>query len=267
MPCVRTGEAWRADPPSAYTSHRPPSRTIALSPHYPPAQSSHNTSESFSIHRCTLCKLFGNTSDSCLVLHASEWSTLSTMPSSPSTSSTRQAAAYPEQLQESHVYRQTAYHNGAGFQIEESRRRSGVVRKVESPTRAYVDFVLYPMNDVPLAPQSRTIQGFRRDPAPRSSPAEHSSKSHVTSAKRASRISKPVVIHEVSKSVNAKPDTAKSSYRTSSGPTPPPTPRLARLSTPDFPDLDEAGFCDCGIDAHVVRRCTSCNKEATPWST
>jgi hypothetical protein len=184
------------------------------------------------------------------------------MPSSPSTSSTQQAEAHPE-----HFYRQTTYQNVAGLQIEESLRRSGLVRKVESPARAYKDFVLFPVNSVPPAPQSQTVKGFRKDPASRSSPAEHSM-SHVTSAKRASRNGpKSVVIHNPSKSMEPKSDTTKRSYRPSAGLTPPPTPRLARLLTPDLSDPDEAPFCDCGADAHVIRRCTSCNKEATLRST
>jgi hypothetical protein len=230
-------------------------------------QSSHNISGLPSIHRYTLCKSFDNTSDSFLVLHASEWSALSTTSSSPSTSPTRQAAAYPEQLHERHFYRQKTYQNGAGLQIETSRRRSGVVRKVESPTRAYADFVLFPGSDVPPAPQSQTVEGFRKDPASRAFLAEHSIL-HVTSAKRTSRTgSKPVVIHKTSKSLETKPDTAKPSYQPFSDTTSPPTPRLARLATPDFSDPDEAPFCECDADAHVIRRCTSCNKEAVFRST
>ncbi|KAH7398816.1 hypothetical protein DE146DRAFT_505209 [Phaeosphaeria sp. MPI-PUGE-AT-0046c] len=44
-------------------------------------------------------------------------------------------------------------------------------------------------------------------------------------------------------------------------PTPPPTPRLDRLPSPELPDLAEAPFCDCD-EATIVSYCTSCKKQA-----
>lgn len=42
-------------------------------------------------------------------------------------------------------------------------------------------------------------------------------------------------------------------------PTPPPTPRLDRLPSPELPDLDEAPFCECD-QGTVLCYCTSCKK-------
>jgi hypothetical protein len=42
--------------------------------------------------------------------------------------------------------------------------------------------------------------------------------------------------------------------------TPPPTPRLRRLSSPEIPDLDVAPFCACD-EANLVAYCTACKKK------
>jgi hypothetical protein len=191
------------------------------------------------------------------------------MPSSPSMQLFRQAATLPVPQQDANHYRQTVYHDGAGLQIAETRRRSGIVRSVEMPAQAYVDFILYPGDDTPLSPRSRQNEASQHHPAPRTWTARSESDPHVTSAKRSSRLKpKPMIVQRTAGS-NVQPlsDTTKIPYHTSAGPTPPPTPRLARLSTPDFSDLDEAPFCDCGIEAHVVKRCKACSKELDLWST
>jgi hypothetical protein len=182
--------------------------------------------------------------------------------------STRQPAAHPVRPEEINDYRQTRYHGRVGLSIAESRRRSGIVRNVGRPTQSYVNFILYPTNDASLSPRSHQNEASRHHPAPRTSAAKSRSEPHVTSAKHSSKVkSQPVMVHGPAKSIEALCDNTKASYQTSAEPTPPPTPRLARLSTPDFSDLDEAPFCDCGIEAHVVKRCTACSKELDLWST
>jgi hypothetical protein len=189
------------------------------------------------------------------------------MPSSPSMQVFRQAAILPVPQQDVNHYRQTVYQDGAGLQIAETRRRSGIVRS--GPTQAYVDFILYPGDDTPPSPRSRQNEVSQHHPAPRTATAKSESGPHVTSAKRSSRLKpKPMIVQRTAGSNNQPlSDSTKVPYHTSAGPTPPPTPRLARLSTPDFSDLDEAPFCDCGIEAHVVKRCTACSKELDLWST
>jgi hypothetical protein len=189
------------------------------------------------------------------------------MPSSPSMQVFRQAAILPVPQQDVNHYRQTVYHDGAGLQIAETRRRSGIVRS--GPTQAYVDFILYPGDDTPPSPRSRQNEVSQHHPAPRTATAKSESGPHVTSAKRSSRLKpKPMIVQRTAGSNNQpRSNSTKVPYHTSAGPTPPPTPRLARLSTPDFSDLDEATFCDCGIEAHVVKRCTACSKELDLWST
>ncbi|KAF1835779.1 hypothetical protein BDW02DRAFT_495117 [Decorospora gaudefroyi] len=170
-------------------------------------------------------------------------------------------------LDKFHDYRQTMYHDGAGLRIAESRRRSGMVRKVEPSAQAYVDFVLYPANDAETSLRSHPDEVEQHHPASRAATGESRSRSHVTFAKRSSKIrAKPVIVHGIAKSTETLSDKTKASLQTSADPTPPPTPRPARLSTPDLSELDEAPFCDCGFEPHVVKRCATCGKTVDLWS-
>ncbi|KAH6870030.1 hypothetical protein BKA58DRAFT_169854 [Alternaria rosae] len=189
--------------------------------------------------------------------------------SSPSLQSTHQAPAMSEQKQEGYGYRQTTYHNGRGVQIEESRRRSWALRKVEPPVQTYTDFVLYPLDNNHTYPRSSLRQVEQSHPALRGRATGLGERhvTHVTSAKHVSKgKSKPVVIHGSAKSNRELPVESKGVSNSSAGPTPPPTPRLGRLPTPELDDLDEAPFCDCGVESHVIKRCTECGLEVDPWS-
>ncbi|PVI03230.1 hypothetical protein DM02DRAFT_265998 [Periconia macrospinosa] len=46
--------------------------------------------------------------------------------------------------------------------------------------------------------------------------------------------------------------------------TPPPTPRMERLSTPDLEDLDLRPFCDCCTGMNHVKYCASCGQSLEP---
>jgi hypothetical protein len=189
------------------------------------------------------------------------------MPSSPSMHSTKQAAAQPVRQQEFNDYRQTMYHYGAGLQIAESRCHSGIARNVGWPAQSYLDFVLYPTNNPSPSPRSHSPQASQQHPALHATAADPRSVPHVTSAKHSSKSrTRPVIVHEAAKSIETLPDKTRVSYQKSAGPTPPPTPRLARLATPDLSDLDEAPFCNCGVEAHVVKRCTACSRELDLWA-
>ena len=194
------------------------------------------------------------------------------MPSSPSPAqqSARQAPAMPERQQQGDQYRQTTYHNGRSVQIEESRRRSWAVRKIDSPVQAYTDFVLYPIENEHTYPQSRLQQVEQSHPAPRglaTGPGERHV-THVTSAKHVSKgRSLPVVLHGSAKSSQKLPLESKGGLHSCAEPTPPPTPRLGRLPTPDLDEMDEeVPFCDCDGESHVAKRCTECGMEVDPWS-
>ncbi|CAN9433972.1 unnamed protein product [Alternaria sp. RS040] len=189
------------------------------------------------------------------------------MSSTPCTQSALQASALLLKKQDTHEYRQTTYHDGSNVQIAESRRRRWADWKVEPPVQGYTDFVLYPKADEDSYPQSSFEHvSSQPHPAPRRKVAERSSELHVTSAKRSSKVrSKSVILHAEAKSSEGLPLKTKAAMNSSAGPTPPPTPRLSRLSTPEFDDMDEAPFCGCGVEAHVVKRCTKCRKEVGLW--
>lgn len=188
------------------------------------------------------------------------------MPSS-SSSSPMQSVQYTPLLSshqaEVHEYRQTMYHDKTGVQIAECRRRAGVTRRVEPSTQTYVDFILYPANSTQSSSKVPTHDSSRR--AVQDMKLDESSNPHVTSAKHSSR-PKPAIIQRASESRRILPSEDKTSFSFSGEPTPPPTPRMFRLPTPELPDLKEAPFCNCGVRRHVVKRCTTCSKEVDLWS-
>ncbi|KAI2484714.1 hypothetical protein Ptr902_03654 [Pyrenophora tritici-repentis] len=184
------------------------------------------------------------------------------MPSSPSISSVHQAAASQLDKKAVHGYRQTMYRDEAGCQIAESRRHSDMARKARSSTQAYVDFVLYPSDDLPVSPRSYSGETLHQHPAPRRRTADPIPGLHMTSAKHLSKARpKPVIVQQTTQSSRTLSDKTKASLQTASGSRPPPTPRSARLPTPELSDLDEPLFCDCGVAGHIFKCCTSCGKE------
>jgi hypothetical protein len=188
------------------------------------------------------------------------------MPSSPSPQSSGQTPTVPLKQKEAHEYRQTTYHRGSSVQIAESRRHPWAVRKVEQPVQECSDFVLYPEENDHLYAQSGFEEvSSQSHPALRRRAAQPSS-AHVTSAKQSIKLGpKPVILHTGRKASQELPLETKVVLHNAADPTPPATPRLARLPTPDFDDLDEAPFCDCGVESHVVERCTECGKEVDRW--
>ncbi|KAF1851777.1 uncharacterized protein K460DRAFT_41191 [Cucurbitaria berberidis CBS 394.84] len=182
------------------------------------------------------------------------------MPSSPSTASTQQAARPPTQLRDLEKYRQTIYHNDAGHHIAESRRRSRVVRRVEPAPTAYCDWILYPTTNATSSSRIHLVDASPHPTSSASSSRNTSLATHVTTAKPSSNVRpKAVIVIEEQQSVETGRNRKQPPLQTSVVLTPPPTPRMDRLPTPDFLDLDEAPFCDCGVEAHIVKFCTSCN--------
>ena len=182
------------------------------------------------------------------------------MPSSPSSTPKQQATRPPGRLQDLGQYRQTVYHDGAGRHIAESRRRPRAVRKLQPATTANPDWVLYPTNNASPSPYSRSANASRDYPSSVSS-GKTGVAPHVTSAKRSSNINpKTIVIVDARQSTKIVADELKPSIQIPAVLTPPPTPKIERLPTPDFHDLDEAPFCNCGVEAHIVKFCTTCNK-------
>lgn len=179
---------------------------------------------------------------------------------SSSTSSIQTTSMYPVHPRHGEKYRQTVYHDGAGRQIAECRRRTSLVQKVKAPTTTYQDWILYPASgpiehrqgsspEISLPRTRSTSTAFHDGLAP-----------HVTKVKRSSKLrSKPVVVVTSSKRLEKSQESIKMSFHQEAEPTPPPTPRIARLQSPDLADFDDAPFCSCGINAHIVKLCVCCN--------
>jgi len=185
-----------------------------------------------------------------------------TVTSSPSMPSVHQETVSQLQQRGLHGYRQTTYRGGAGLQIAESRRHSGVVSKVGSSTQAYADFVLFPTTGISVSHRRLSGEALYQRPAPRKRTADLVPELHVTSAKHLAKARpKPMIVQQPSKSSRTLSDRTK----TSSGPKHPSTPRLARLSTPELSDLDKALFCDCGVAGHAVKCCIAYGKEFKLW--
>ncbi|EUC50455.1 hypothetical protein COCMIDRAFT_81892 [Bipolaris oryzae ATCC 44560] len=178
-----------------------------------------------------------------------------------------QSTSYlPSHQEDTRRYRQTIYHDKAGVQIAESRRRAGGACKVESPSQTYTDFVLYPMDSINPSSRSRSHDSSRCS-APKVRERESYSTSHVTSAKHSSKVRpKPAIIQRALESRRKLSGEEKRGFYFPEESTPPPTPRSNRLPTPELPDLKEAPFCDCGAGGHIVKYCKTCNKEVDLWS-
>lgn len=189
------------------------------------------------------------------------------MPSSSPMQSVQHTPLPSSHQAEAHDYRQTIYHDKAGVQIAECRRRARVTRRVEPSSQTYVDFVLYPADSIQPSSKVHTHDSPCRA-VPQRKSSESSSKPHVTFAKHSSRIKpKPAIIQQASEPQRILSSGVKTTSSFSGEPTPPPTPRLPRLPTPELPEFRETPFCNCGIRSHVVKRCRTCSKEVDIWST
>lgn len=177
------------------------------------------------------------------------------MPSSqPTPSSHRVASSRQMQSALSYAHDQTVYDDGSGHRIVDSRRRSrmGLVRAVTTQA----DRVSTPTEDAVPSRNPSTI-AVRHRAASGMSPKTLGSEQHVT--RRTERLTaKPPVIIGAPRPATTKSYDKVFLSKAHEESTPPPTPRVRRLSTPDLPDLAEAPFCGCGFEAPVVKYCTRC---------
>jgi hypothetical protein len=190
------------------------------------------------------------------------------MPSSPKASSSpsssiQQAARVAKHSSFNDNLYQTVYTNGRRCCIVESRRRSRLVRGSDpredrdSHHRSALKCSdaaspeLISVNTSLGLPSSMVSSPYK---------SEGLASSRDKYAKPSFNTPKAVIIVPTS----SKPCAVKSEKSTSKRwvePTPPPTPLLGRLPSPDLPDLVEAPFCDCD-EAALVTYCMACKKKA-----
>jgi hypothetical protein len=184
------------------------------------------------------------------------------MPPSPSTTRAPEPSKEPEQLDAGRRYRQTVYHDPTIRYVTETRRRSDMIRGFELPEGNFGDLVLYPpMDPTASPPHSRSMGALREYHSAPSSTRSPNAADHVTDAKHSTNVRpKAVIIMEKPKSSEENRSGLERSILPSRGTKPPPTPRLTRLPSPELSDLDERPFCECGVNAHVIKTCKTCEK-------
>ncbi|KAF2257350.1 hypothetical protein BU26DRAFT_42352 [Trematosphaeria pertusa] len=169
---------------------------------------------------------------------------------------TMQATAYVASPRMTPLYRQIDYYDGKVLRISESRRRSHVTSS-QPPLPAGQIYSPVSHGDAVLSSPISTSPGIRHGAS--SSERDLGSRRHVTSE---SRKAKAIIIQNpIPRKVVDVEENPRLRTESPNMPTPPATPRIERLPTPDLSDLDETPFCDCCIEAHVVKYCASCGEE------
>ncbi|KAF2829770.1 hypothetical protein CC86DRAFT_174687 [Ophiobolus disseminans] len=189
---------------------------------------------------------------------------LVTKPSSSSKalSSKQQAAGFQKGFDSVGDRCQTVYDDGGGQYIVECRRRSSMIHHADAkdagrrrhtrPTAANVLISQESLSSLKLRGNAsiKVSSSWNAKPSRDGSSSRRSNKAQ-SSAIVVIATSKPVVT-SIREKIQAPSAWARSS--------PPPTPRLGRLETPELSDLDEAPFCNCGMASNTY--CKSCKQEA-----
>jgi hypothetical protein len=177
--------------------------------------------------------------------------------SSPSMPMSREP---PSKAESGAGYRTVEYRNGSVVCVQESRRRRH--REAKSDASRYLRTRHLDLFDMRHDSTSSVIveevhslieAKGKKDPS--------SGLWHVTSAvPMRPRAKKPMITQETAnKDAHA---TLEPRPRVMHMLTPPSTPKIERLPTPELPELEESAFCECCEAAsHVVRYCASCEVE------
>jgi hypothetical protein len=188
---------------------------------------------------------------------------MSSSPMAPS--SVHQAARISKQSSSSSKLHQTVYDDGRSRCIVEFRRRSKMVRDIDANHIGQSAQWPKPERNVMESPKCRYSSGSQNpSPAASSTRREGLAAPRDGYAKLSSRKTRTVVIVPVSSKMNG-PNFERSFGGSKQWiePTPPPTPRLRRLPSPELSDLDEAPFCECD-EAALKRYCNACKKDIDP---
>ncbi|KAF2792305.1 hypothetical protein K505DRAFT_55462 [Melanomma pulvis-pyrius CBS 109.77] len=183
-------------------------------------------------------------------------STTSATPRMPVTTVSRSSS--------SSKYRVTEYHDGKVLRIHESCRRSHVTSLAHStsptlstsnphgrPIGAYTSLLPMEMSSSNTHSTRGTRSGHAlKDGEPRLTP-------HVTAAAHVSPRAKAVIFQSPMPIRSSRKDILPL-FETSGIPTPPPTPKIERLPTPELEDLDKTLFCDCCVNVRSINYCASC---------
>jgi hypothetical protein len=168
-------------------------------------------------------------------------------------------------------YREVVYHDGRGRFTTDSRRRSRTASWVESTALSH------PSCSPKWPEQSDMSLGIQRSVLKTNQTTNMGQTAvpvggrHVTVAKHAPQ-SRPKIIVERQRRRDGPENVAETFqiFKGSQEPrrqywtevsTPPSTPRIRRLSTPELSGAEDTPFCDCNNQREVVRCCTSCRRQ------
>jgi hypothetical protein len=159
-------------------------------------------------------------------------------------------------------YRTVEYHDGDVRRIHESRRHLHVTG-LANPSisirhgRSLGVHVGPLRTDISVSNVDKTCNTRSTRSVNESQKGELGLRAHVTSVAHPSPRAR-AIIFQSPKPLRPKEKTTDPLFESSGLPTPPPTPRIVRLATPELNDVDEVRFCDCCIEAHLVKYCASC---------
>lgn len=174
------------------------------------------------------------------------------MSSSPSSAATAslQPRYQSASSKDSSLYRRVDYRDGQHVRVVESRRRPHRVEYVEPVAHHRPSSELVGKSEVSQAASCALSSLVDRKSRDRPVLADHVTPYSSLSRTKAFVIQTPRP-HRPSKSSTI--------FQQSDEPiTPPSTPRMERLSTPDLDDLDQRPFCDCCVDQNTFKYCVSC---------
>jgi hypothetical protein len=172
------------------------------------------------------------------------------MPASPEvvSSTVQRVPMSSERLSPRGKHHQTVYDDGRSQYIVERRRRSDTV------LGANVMDLRHRIS--PASLQKITPSTSSRSYTTSKDSAIRGNLSSCDGLGKKPSTSKAVVITTATSSIAEK----SMALETWANPTPPPTPRITRLPTPDLSDLDETPFCYCD-DSTMRAYCRSCRKQ------
>ncbi|KAF2659456.1 hypothetical protein K491DRAFT_196013 [Lophiostoma macrostomum CBS 122681] len=172
--------------------------------------------------------------------------------SSPSTPMSR---GFSSKTEETAGYRIVEYRNGSVVCVQETRRRPRH-HQAKSDAGQYSRTHHYELFDMRNNPTSSVIV----ESVHCSIEAKEKMNLplyHVTSLPMRPRAKKPVITQEAADTDDHA--TIGQPLRFPAMLTPPSTPKIERLPTPELPEVEECAFCDCcEAGPHVVHYCASC---------
>jgi hypothetical protein len=261
-------------------------RTFPLSLSFPPHLSiPHHTTPHHTIPSNTVQPFLGQ-STSCLDYNPS-WTfycasllllLLLVMSPSPLPPEKSKTAKEPVLSVDVKGYREVVYHDGRGYFTADSRRRSRAVSWVESTSTPHHSF------SKDLSDLSSRSSGTSDTSMGGCSPSLDASQTtapplggrHVTCTKRAPKSRRKIIVEqkvpgEASKNILGLSRCCKtlqepSRYYRAEIPTPPPTPRIKRLPTPELLDVEGRPFCDCSTQKYLVKHRMTCRQDFDPCS-